>query len=241
MSTSFDAVAGTYDADSAAMFAPDVLDPAVDFLAELAPGGRALEFAIGTGRVGLPLSRRGVTVRGIELSEPMVDELRAKDAAGTVPVTIGDMATTRVDGEFDLVFLVFNSITNLLEQHEQVRCFRNAAAHLRPGGSFVIEVFVPELRSLQPGRDVLAFDVAPDHLGFDSYDVANQRMVSHHYRIEGDTAFTFQSAHRYAWPAEYDLMAELAGMRLRDRFADWQRSPFTSESTAHVSVWELPG
>ena len=241
MSTSFDSVAGTYDADSAAMFAPDVLDPAVDFLAVLANGGSALEFAIGTGRVGLPLSRRGVHVSGIELSERMADELRAKDPDGAVPVTIGDMATTRVDGEFDLVFLVFNSITNLLEQREQVQCFRNAAAHLKPGGAFVIEVFVPELRRLQPGRDVLAFDVAPDHLGFDTCDVANQRMVSHHYTIEGDAASTFQSAHRYAWPTEYDLMAELAGLRLRDRFADWQRSPFTSESTAHISVWELPG
>jgi len=221
------------------MFAPDVLDPAVDFLAACAHGGSALELAIGTGRVGLPLSRRGVSVSGIELSGPMVEQLKLKPGGDQIPVVVGDMATTRVPGEFDLVFCVFNTVSNLLTQAEQVQCFRNAARHLRPGGCFVVEIFVPQVRRIPPGESVLAFDVRNDHLGFDRYDVANQRLVSYHYSFADGTASTFQSAHRYAWPAELDLMAELAGLRLRERWAGWDRSPFTADSESHVSVWEL--
>jgi SAM-dependent methyltransferase len=232
-------VARRYDESSADMFAPEIVDPAVDFLADLAGQGQALELAIGTGRIGLPLSERGVDVAGIELSQPMVDQMMKKPGAGRIPVTIGDMATTRVEGTFSLVYLVFNTITNLLTQDEQVECFRNAATHLEPGGHFVIEVGVPALRRLQPGQTYVPFDVTREHLGFDEYDVVNQRLVSHHYWFEDGRTVTFDSHHRYAWPAEYDLMARIAGMILTGRWADWHRSPFTGDSTSHVSVWQM--
>jgi SAM-dependent methyltransferase len=233
-----DHIARTYDEDSAEMFAPEVLGPTVHFLAELADGRRALEFAIGTGRVALPLSARGVDVAGIELSRAMAAEMMAKPGAAGIPVTIGDMATTRAEGTFGLVYLVYNTITNLLTQDEQVACFCNAAAHLDVGGHFVIEVFVPALRRLPPGESLIAFDVSNGHVGVDEYDITNQRLTSHHYWTANGRADTLDSPHRYAWPAEYDLMARIVGLTLRERWSDWQRTPFTADSTSHVSVWE---
>jgi SAM-dependent methyltransferase len=231
--------AAHYDRASADMFADEVLTPTIDFLTDAAAGSRALEFAVGTGRVALPLSER-VEVHGIELSEPMVARLRAKPGSERVAVTIGDMATTRVPGRFGLVYLVFNTITNLLTQRAQVACFQNAAAHLQPGGRFVIEVFVPALRRLPVGERFVPFDVSPGHIGIDEYDVANQMLVSHHYWLGGGRRSSADSRHRYAWPAEYDLMAQLAGLTLRERWSNWHRDPFTSDSTAHISVWEKP-
>lgn len=232
-------VAATYDDDEGGMFAPEAIDPAVDFLAELAGVGPALEFAVGTGRIALPLSRRGVQVHGIELSEAMVRRLAAKPGADQVPVTIGDMASTRVQGTFRLVYLVFNTIGNLTTQDSQVDCFCNAAAHLEPGGCFVIEVGLPQLRRLPPGETVVPFDATPSHVGFDSYDTVTQRAVSHHYTAESDGRMRYSfTPFRYVWPAELDLMARIAGMRLRERWSGWQREPFTAASTSHVSVWE---
>lgn len=230
-------IARTYDADDAAMFSSDVLGPTVDFLAELAAGRRALEFAIGTGRVGLALSARGIDVAGIELSRAMVAQLTAKPGAALVPVTIGDMSTTRVDGHFGLVYLVYNTITNLLTQDEQVACFCNAAAHLDVGGHFVVEVLVPDLRRLPLGQRLVAFALSDQHTGVDEYDVVNQTLVSHHFWTADGRADVFRSTHRYAWPAEYDLMARIAGMELVERWADWRRTPFTADSPTHVSVW----
>ena len=230
-------IAETYDTDNAAMFAREILDPTVDFLEELAAGRPALEFAVGTGRVALPLSDRGVSVAGIELSRAMAARLSDKERGDRIPVTIGDMSTARVDGRFGLVYLVFNTITNLLAQHEQVACFCNAAAHLQVGGHFVIEVLVPRLQQLPKGETLLAFDASDHHIGVDEYDVLNQRLISHHHWHEDGQAHTFDSHHRYAWPAEYDLMARIAGLRLQDRWADWERAPFTADSAAHVSVW----
>ena len=238
--TNFDAVAALYDHAAPQMYTNEVLGPAVDFLAHLAGDGRALEFAVGTGRVALPLSQRGVEVHGIELSGPMVGQMLAKPGADRISVTIGDMATTRIGSSFRLVYLVYNTITNLSSQDEQVECFRNAAAHLEPGGKFVIEVFVPALRRLPVGESFVPFDVTAGHLGIDEYDVANQMLISHHYWITNGRAALFNSLHRYAWPAEYDLMAKLAGMTLSERWSNWHREPFTSNSTAHVSVWEKP-
>jgi len=224
------------------MFDPAVLDPAVDFLAALAGEGRALELGIGTGRVALPLALRGVAVHGIDLSEEMVARLRAKPGAEAIGVTIGDFATTQVDGAFSLAYLVFNTIGNLTTQDAQVACFRNVANHLEPDGCFVIELGVPELRRLPPGERFVPFDVSDKHLGFDEYHVAEQRAVSHHYVRAADGTFERSSLpFRYAWPSELDLMAQLAGMMLRERWAGWMREPFTNESTSHVSVWQKPG
>ncbi len=233
-------VAPYYDEESKEMFAEDVLVPTVDFLRTLAGAGRTLEFAVGTGRVALALNAEGVEVHGIELSQPMVDELKRKVGGDRIAVTVGDMATTRVAGAFRLVYLVYNTITNLLTQDEQIECFRNAAAHLEPGGTFVIEVFVPQLRRLPPGERFVPFDVSPGHIGVDEFDVVNQTQISHHYWIGNGKSKSFDSPHRFAWPAEYDLMAKLAGLRLKERWSNWQRDPFTSDSTAHVSVWEKP-
>lgn len=231
-------VAARYDASSAAMFAPEVLGPTVDFLAARADGGRALELAVGTGRVALPLAARGVPVAGVERSAPMAARLAAKPGADRVAVTLGDMTTTVVPGRFRLVYLVFNGITNLLTQDAQVACFVNAARHLEPGGAFVCEVFVPQLRRLPPGEVALPFDVSDGHLGFDRYDVVEQRLVSHHYTVEPDgTTTTGRSPHRYAWPAELDLMARIAGLRRTERWADFTEAPFTADSPSHVSVW----
>jgi len=233
-------IAARYDKDSTEMFDPAVLDPAVDFLADLAGSGSALELGIGTGRIALPLSRRGIRVHGIDLSPAMVEKLRAKPGTDDIGVTVGDFATTQVGDTFSLAYLVFNTITNLTTQDEQVMCFANAAAHLEPGGCFVIEVFVPILQRLPPGETVRAFHLSPTRLGFDEYDVATQLLFSHHYRLDGDRVERFSAPFRYVWPAELDLMARLAGMRLRERWSNWARQPFTSDSVCHISVWEKP-
>jgi SAM-dependent methyltransferase len=231
-------IAQRYDADSADMFEPEVVEPSVDLLVELAAGGDALELGIGTGRLALPLSRRGVHVHGIDVSPAMVAKLREKPGADDIAVTIGDFATTTVGGSFRLVYLVYNTIMNLTTQDEQVECFCNAAAHLEPGGCFLIEVGVPSLQRLPPGETVRPFTVTPTRLGFDEYDIAAQGLVSHHYRaIDGQLEVT-SMPFRYVWPAELDLMARLAGMTLRQRWSDWRRQPFDSESTSHISVWQ---
>lgn len=235
-----EAAAATYDLDVAERFRPEVLGPTVDVLAQLAGGGSALELAIGTGRVALPLIERGVPVHGIDISQAMVAKLREKPGGEAVPVTIGDMASTRVPGEFSLVYLVFSTLANLLTQDEQVACFANAAAHLAPGGRFVVEAGLPRLRLLPPGQHLIAFDASPTHVGVDEYDVANQRLVSHHRFTHADGIVAFTTPQRWALPAELDLMARIAGMVLEHRWSGWDRAPFTSESTAHVSVWRLP-
>ena len=230
-----------YDQSAADMFAPEVLDPAVDFLAELAGAGPVLELAIGTGRVAVALAARGIPVAGIELSAPMVAQLRRKVDEATLPVTVGDMATTTVPGEFTLVYLVWNTIGNLRTQQEQVECFRNAARHLSSGGRFVIELWVPPLRRFPPGQVAVPFDVSRRHLGFDTYDLATQQGTSHHYTTAEDGSIRYGASNiRDIWPAECDLMAQLAGLELEERVADWHRRPFTSDSEGHVSVWRKP-
>jgi SAM-dependent methyltransferase len=235
-------IAAHYDETAAYMYRPEVLDPAVNFLAALAGDGRALEFGVGTGRVALPLRARGVAVHGLDISTPMLDTLRGKPGAEEIPVVTGDFATTRVHGTFRLVYLVFNTITNLTTQAEQVACFENAAAHLEPGGRFVIDVGVPDLRRLPPGERIRAFDLSESHLGFDEYaDFSAQILYSHHYWPGDGLLRTFSAPYRYVWPAEVDLMARLAGLTLRERWAGWDREPFTDESPSHVSVWEKDG
>ncbi len=231
-------IASRYATLWANLFDPAVLDPAVDFLADLAGTGAALELGIGTGRVALPLRRRGVRVHGIELSPAMVAQLQTQPGADDIGVTIGDFAATTVNATFALAYLVRNTITNLTTQDEQVACFRNAAAHLEPGGCFVIEVYIPEIQRLPPGETVHAFTITPTHLGFEEYDTAAQIAVSHHYWVIDGQLETFSSPHRYVWPAELDLMARLAGLTLRERWSDWNREPFTSASRNHISVWE---
>ncbi|MDT0265818.1 class I SAM-dependent methyltransferase [Streptomyces sp. DSM 44915] len=233
-------VARGYDAASASMYEPAVLEPAVDFLARQAGAGPALEFAIGTGRVALPLRARGVRVAGVERSEPMARRLREKPGGDDIAVTIGDMAHVRAPGEFSLVYLVYNAITCLLTQDDQVACFRNAARHLAPGGRLVVEVWVPDLQRLPPGETARPFHVGEHHVGIDTYDLVNQRLVSHHYRIDDGPADVFRSPHRWVWPSELDLMALLAGLAPHQRWADWDESPFTSDSRSHVSVWRKP-
>jgi SAM-dependent methyltransferase len=233
-------VAEHYDARYTYLSDPAVVDPIVAFLADLARDGAALEFGIGTGRIALPLAQRGVRVNGIELSEAMVARLRAKPGAEQIGVTIGDFSRTTVKAMFSVAYLVANTIMNLTTQDEQVACFRNAAAHLEPGGFFVIEVLVPGLQRLPPGEMFQPFDVSPTHLGFDEYDVARQGLVSHHYWIADGKVEALSPPFRYVWPSELDLMARLAGMTLRERWSGWKREPFTSDSTKHVSVWEKP-
>jgi SAM-dependent methyltransferase len=233
-------VASRYDEDSAAMFAPETLEPAVERLAALAGDRPALELAIGTGRVALPLAARGVAVTGIELSEAMVAQLRAKPGGDAIPVAIGDMATTRVDGSFGLVYLVFNTLVNLTSQDAQVACFENAAAHLEPGGCFVVEVGIPQLRRLPPGERGNVIGIEDGYWGIDEFDVVGQRLVSHHF-IATDGGIRRKSLpFRYVWPSELDLMARLAGLRLRERSADWHGAPLAEDSRSHVSVWEKP-
>jgi SAM-dependent methyltransferase len=229
-----------YDTPGVGMFAPEVIGPTVDRLAELAGDGRALELAIGTGRVAVPLAERGVSVTGIELSQPMVDQLRTKVDETTIPVVVGDMATAEAPGTYSLVYLVYNTISNLLTQAEQVACFRNAARHLTAGGRFVIELWVPELRKLPPGQEATVWHHEPGYIGLDTHDVLRQHVVSHHFRFgEGTEAQLFRSPHRYIWPAELDLMAQLAGFELESRHADWHGTEFTAESRSHVSVYRL--
>jgi SAM-dependent methyltransferase len=233
-------VAVRYDDSAAEMFDPAVVEPVVDLLVELAGNGRALELGIGTGRIALPLAQRGVPVHGIELSNAMAARLRAKPGGEEIGVTIGDFATTTVDGTFAVAYLVFNTIMNLTTQAAQVACFRNVAAHLEPGGCFVIEVGVPELQRLPPGETLRAFHVSETRWGLDEYDVARQGLTSHHFEIVDGRLERLSIPFRYAWPAELDLMAQLAGMRLRERWSGWKREPFTSDSRKHVSVWEKP-
>ena len=234
-------VAARYDESSAEMFEAAVVGPAVDFLADLAGDGPALELGIGTGRIALPLTQRGVRVHGIDLSSAMVARLRAKPGSEDIGVTIGDFATTTVEGTFSLAYLVFNTIMNLTAQDEQIACFQNVAAHLEPGGCFVIEVGVPGLQRLPPGETYQAFKVTATRLGFDEYDVVSQGLISHHYRVVDGKLEVNSVPFRYVWPSELDVMARLAGMRLRERWSGWKREPFTSESTKHVSVWEKAG
>jgi SAM-dependent methyltransferase len=231
-------VAERFDERYAHLAEPAVVDPIVDFVAEVAGDGAALELGVGTGRIALPLAERGVHVHGIELSEPMVARLRAKPGADHIDVTIGDFATTTVEGKFSLVYLVANTIMNLTTQDEQVACFRNAAAHLEPGGCFLIEVLVPGLQRLPPGETFQPFVVEPGHVGFDEYDVVRQGLVSHHYWIEDGKVDVTSPPFRYVWPSELDLMARIAGMTLRERWGGWKREVFAGESTKHVSVWE---
>ncbi len=233
-------VAVRYDGSVADQFEQVVLGPMVDALTDLAGDGPALELGVGTGRVALPLHSKGIEVVGIDASSVMVDRLKAKPGGDDIPVTIGDIATTNVDGSFSLVYVVFNSITNLLTQDAQVECFRNAANHLQPGGHFLIEVFVPALQRLPVGERFVPFDVGDGHVGVDEYDVVTQRSISHHIWVDEGEGDRFSSHHRYAWPAEYDLMAKLAGLKLRHRWGNWRRDTFNAASTAHVSVWEKP-
>jgi SAM-dependent methyltransferase len=234
-------VAARYDESTAELFDPAVVGPVVDFLAGLAGQGAALELGIGTGRIALPLAERGVRVHGIDLSEAMVARLRAKPGADRISVTIGDFSTTAVDGTYSRAYVVFNTLGNLTAQAAQSACFRNVAAHLEPGGCFVVEIGVPELQRLPPGDTMRVFHASETHWGIDEYDVAIQGLVSHHFTRVDDGRFELVSVpFRYVWPAELDLMAELAGMKLRERWSGWLREPFTSASGKHVSVWEKP-
>ena len=233
-------VAARYDESSREMADPAVVQPAVDTLAQLADGGRALELGIGTGRVALPLAAQGVPVHGIDLSRAMVARLREKPGGDAIGVTIGDFATARVDASFSLAYIVFNTIMNLTTQAAQVACFRNVAAHLQPGGRFVVEVMMPDLRRLPPGQDVVPFHVSETRWAYDLYDVATQSMSSNYVEVVGGRGGFRSIPFRYVWPAELDLMAQLAGLHLQHRWAGWQREPFTSDSTQHVSVWEKP-
>jgi SAM-dependent methyltransferase len=232
-----DWVAQRYERLWPELFDPAAVDPAVDFLADLAEAGSALELGIGTGRIALPLSRRGVAVHGIDLSPAMIARLQAQPGADAIGVTIGDFAHTRVGRTFRLAYLLRNTITNLTTQDQQVDCFRNVAAQLEPGGLFIVENYLPELRRLPPGDNIHVFTRTGTHLGFEEYDVAAQVAVSHHYWMIDGQLTTLSSAHRYLWPAELDLMARFAGMTLRERWSDWRRTPFTSESHNHISVW----
>lgn len=235
-------IADVYDAVYAWQFDPAVVDPMVDVLAALAHGGSALEFAVGTGRIALPLAARGILVRGIELSPHMADRLRAKPGAEAVPVTVGDMTTTRVPGTFRLVYIVASSLMNVTTQDEQVAVVANAAAHLEPGGCFVVEVVVPQLRSLPLGETGRVFRLEPDHVGIETLDdTATQIASSHHWMSIDGRLVRHSAPYRYVWPSELDLMARLAGLRLRDRWSGWNREPFTSDSAVQVAVYELPG
>jgi len=235
-----ESVAAQYDDSRSTEFQPSVVDATVDVLAELAGGGRALELGIGTGRVALPLARRGIEVHGIDMSRAMVARLRGKPGGDAIGVTIGNFATTKVDGTFSVAYLVFNTIMNVTTQEAQVDCFRNAAAHLEPGGCFVVEVMIPELRKLPAGQDAVPFHISPTRWAFDHYDVATQQMSSNYVRVVDGRGEYRSIPFRYVWPAELDLMAQLAGLRLRDRWDGWTREPFTNDSAQHVSVWEKP-
>jgi SAM-dependent methyltransferase len=233
-------IAARYDKHSGGMFDPAVVGPAADTLAELAGDGAALEFAIGTGRIALPLAEKGVRVAGMDNSEAMLDRLREKPGADSIEAVVGDMAATRVEGEFSLVYLVFNTIFNLVTQDGQVACFENAAAHLRPGGRFVIEARVPELQRLPLGQTVLPWRADPDGMSYYVYDTVTQGLSGRHYEFDDGRVVSNPIEMRYVWPAELDLMARLAGMRLQGRWAGWRREPFTALSPSHVSVYAKP-
>ena len=233
-----ESVAAIYD-DDAELFAPELVDPVVDVLAKLTTDGKALEFGIGTGRIAVPMVKRGVFVHGIEISEAMVTRLIPKSGASNIAVTMGDFSTTTIDESFSLVYLVFNTIMNLTTQPAQVACFRNAAAHLKPGGCFVVEVMTPRLQQLPEGEKLVAWDLNKDHWGIDEYDVVTQGLISHHLRVVKGTMTKSSIPFRYVWPGELDLMAELAGMKLKTRWAGWHGEEFTAKSRSHVSAWEL--
>lgn len=237
-----EADAADYDSPSPSKAQLDAVAATVDVLAELAAGGAALELAIGTGRIGLPLAERGVPVVGIDSSAAMLARLGEKDTEHLVDAVVGDMAETRLDQRFRLVFLVFNGIGNLVTQERQVACFVNAAAHLEAGGRFLIEMVVPDLRRLPPGEDARVFVHAPGYVGYDRYtDLVAQQAVSHHFVARGDRVGESTTPWRFVWPSELDLMARVAGLELESRWAGWDRSPFTAESTSHVSVWRKAG
>jgi len=236
-------LAEVYDQAYTANVGPAVLDPMVDLLAELADGGPALEFAIGTGRVALPLSARGVAVHGLELSPDMAARLSAKPGADHVPVTIGDMTTTWVPGApFRLVYLVANTIMNVTTQEDQLAVFANAAAQLEPGGCLVLEVIVPQLRRVPPGDVARVFTLDPDHVGIETFDdLVGQIAWSHHWIESAGRLVRHSAPYRYVWPSELDLMGRITGFRLRDRWAGWDRAPFMSDSTSQVAVFtKLP-
>ena len=233
-----EAVAETYDARH--QTDPATIEATVRLLAELCENGPALEFAIGTGRIALPLQEKGVTVSGIELSSAMAQKLKGKPGAASIDVTVGDMVTTRLEGDFSLVYLVFNTIDNLISQNAQIACFENAANHLRPGGRFLIETLVPPLQKLPVGQNQLAFSRSDGHWGIDEFDVATQHYTSHHSWFNGGSCERISVPFRYAWPAELDLMARIAGLKLESRWADWNKSPFDAQSDAHISVWRKP-
>ena len=235
-------VAAQYDEALGRWGDPQVVGVAVDFLADVADGGAALELGVGTGRIALPLAARGVSVHGIDLSEAMVARLRAKPGGDAVGITIGDFATTRVEGAFTLAYVVFNTIMNLTTQDAQVACFQNVAAHLGPGGCFVVEVAMPQLQRLPVGQTINPFFYeSPTRFGLDEYDIANQRLISHHYAEQDGTFGPSSIPFRYVWPSELDLMARLAGMRPRERWSSWRRDPFMSESGGLIGVWEKIG
>jgi len=233
-------VAQNYDTPGIGMFSDEIIEPTINRLVELAYGGRVLEFAIGTGRIAIPLVQKGINVTGIELSKPMIDQLRQKIDESSLPVIYGDMKNTTAPGNYSLVYLIYNTISNLLTQEDQIECFRNAARHLISGGRFIIELWVPELRKLPPGQEAVVFNNKPGYIGLDTYDILLQRVVSHHFTFdENNKAHLFRSPHRYIWPSELDLMAQLAGFKLENRYADWTGSEFTANSRSHVSVYGL--
>ena len=232
-------IANLYDEIEALMFEPKAIDPVVDLLQKLAADGRALELGVGTGRIAIPLSRRGVPVHGIDISKAMAAKLREKPEGRNIGVTIGDFTTATVAGRFNVAFLVFNTIMNLTNQPAQVLCFRNLAAHLAPQGFFVVEVVVPDLQNLPRGETIQSVQLSPTEWDFDEYDVVSQRLTSHHYRLLDGNVENWSVPFRYVWPSELDLMAQSAGLELRHRWGGWSEEPFTSESRMHVSVWQL--
>ncbi|MEO1352523.1 MAG: class I SAM-dependent methyltransferase [Cyanobacteria bacterium J06635_15] len=234
-----ESVASTYD-DDVDSFNLEAVDPVVDFLAELVGSGSALEFGIGTGRIALPLTMKGVNVHGIDLSKAMLTKLAEKTGGDRISVTQGDFATTSCSGSFSLVYLIFNTIMNLTTQEAQVRCFQNAASHLNPGGNFVIQVMVPALQQIPPGETNHVFDLRDDHWGVDTYDVVSQSLTSHHLKVHNQKVDLSSTPFRYVWPSELDLMARIANLRLKARWGGWQKEPFTNTSRYHVSVWEKP-
>ncbi|MGB8361601.1 MAG: class I SAM-dependent methyltransferase [Acidimicrobiia bacterium] len=231
-------VAERYDESTVEMFDPTVVGSVVDFIAEQARRGAALEFGVGTGRIAIPLAAKGVPLTGIDLSQAMIDRLQAKPGGRDIEVVVGDMTSTRATGVFSVVFLVFNTIMNLTTQSEQVACLRNAASHLGPGGRFIVEVMVPALRLLPPGQRHVVFHSDEGEWGIDEYNVVTQGLISHHIEVVDAEVRRHSIPFRYVWPSELDLMAEMAGMRLRERYATWSRGQFTHESRQHVSVWE---
>ena len=236
-------IAQHYDASSTDMFDPALLGPTVDLLACLADGGSrsALELGIGTGRVALPLAARGVRVAGIEVSEPMLRELRRKPGAEAIDVEVGSFRTCRLDRRFRIVFGIYNVFTTFTTQDEQVAAFANAADHVEDGGYLVAECWIPDLQRLAPGDRLRAFEVSSTHIGVDEYEPADQRCTSHHLLFDGDRVIARgASHHRWLWPSELDLMARLAGLERHERLATWSGDAFTSESRNCISIFRKP-